>query len=235
MASTDFTELTDDLPSGDLARGVTRGVETPSGGEDYTFAFNMTTGGATGAAGMKYTAVNFDPMTNGGRISSAIIRLPSGGAMGFAPMIFMSLQGNSVEDSGYLLGLQDDDPSYIVLRKGSPVSGLPAGDADPLVNGLLRRSTASYANNTWLHLRLTVEVQGTGDVVITCEQSDLDAHDVDSPVWVAIPGMDVFVDDVTEINTGSAPFVGGRSGFAFYTEDITRRAAFDHVTIERQL
>jgi len=232
MASSDFAALTDGVPAASFARGTTQGVTPPPGGGSRVYAYNSIVGGTTGAAGLKYTAVNFDPHSNGGRISGALIRLPSGNATGFAPMLFASLQGNSVNDTGYLIGLSDADPHFIVLRKGSPSAGLP--DGTPGANGILRRSSESYANNTWLHLRLDVEVTGTGDTLLTVFQNDLNTNDVDSPVWVAVPGMDQFVDDVAQINSGTAPLVGGRSGFAFWANDITRRAAVDHLTIARQ-
>lgn len=232
MASTDFSALTDGVDAASFARGVTQGVTPPPGGGSRVYAFNSIVGGVEGAAGLKHTAVNFDPMANGGIVSMALKRLPSGGPSGFAPLIYMSLQGNSVNDEGYLLGLQDGDPSFIALRKGTIASGLP--DSAVGSAGVLRRSTDSFTTDTWLHLRLTVEVTGTGDVLLTVEHNDLDANDVAGPVWEAIPGMDQFVDDVAQINSGSAPFVGGRAGFAFWGDDITRRAAYDHFEVARQ-
>ena len=234
MASTDFAALTDGVDAATFARGVTQGVTPPSGGGTHVYAFNSIVSGVTGAAGLKYTALNFDPYSNSGRISGALIRLPSGGPTGFAPMLFVN-GGNSVNDTAYVLGLQDADPHFIVLRKSALNTGLPDGAATPLTNGILRRSTASYANNTWLHLQLEAETTGTGDVRLRVMQNDLDANDVTSPVWVAVPGMDEFVDDIAQINTGSAPLNGGRAGFAFWANDITRRAAYDHLTVARQL
>jgi hypothetical protein len=122
MASSDFILLTDGIDANTLLRGVTAGVTPPPGGGTNVYAWNMAVEGITGAAGFKYTALDFDPMLNGGRISGALTRLPSAGTTGFAPLIYMSLQGSSVNDTGYLLGLQDGDPSNIVLRKGSVVS-----------------------------------------------------------------------------------------------------------------
>lgn len=235
MASSDFTALTDGVDAASFVRGVTQGITPPPGGGSYVYAFNSVIAGTTGASGLKYTGLNFDPHTNGGRISAAMKRLPSGGVTGFAPMIYLALQGSSVNNTAYMLGLQDNDPSNIVLRKGTLVSGLPDGAATPLSNGILRRSAATYDNDTWVHVRLDVEVTGTGDVVLNVYQNDLDTNDVDAPVWAAVAGMDEFVDDVAQINTGSAPLTGGRSGIAFYAEDITRRVAFDHITLARQL
>lgn len=235
MASSDWSALTDGIGSSTLVRGVTQGLAVPNGGGSYVYAYNMTVGGTIGAAGLYYTAVNFNPMSNGGRISCAMKRLPSGSNTGFAPMIFMSLQSNSVNGTGYLLGLQDDDPSYIALRKGAPSSGLYAGPADAPTGSLLQRSVDDISNDEWVHLQLEVEVTGTGDVLIRCQRNDLTANSVSAPVWEDISGMDEFVDDVAQINTGSAPLVGGRAGFAFYTEDITRRGAFDHLVVARQL
>lgn len=234
MASTDFAPLNDGAAASTFARGVTTGQTPPNGGLLHTYVFNSITSGVTAAAGLRYTGVNFDPYANSGRITAAVKRLPSGGPTGFAPMLYVNLQGNSVNDTGYILGLQDASPSFIALRKGSLATGLADGPVSPLSNGILRRSSQSFSPDTWVHLRLDAETTGTGDVRLSVFMSDLAVNPVTAPVWVPVPGMDVFVDDIAQVNTGSAPLNGGRVGFAFWANDITRRAAFDHITIARQ-
>jgi hypothetical protein len=149
-------------------------------------------------------------------------------------MLFAGLQSSNVNAMGYLLGLQDCNPSRIVLRKGSPLTGLPDGDPDPdlaSVN-ILRRSTASIAAGTWVHLRLDVIQNASGDVVLVCKRN---TGDIDGPpTWEAIPGMDSFTDDVTGIATGSVPLLTGYVGFAQWTSDVARAAAFDHIEAASQ-
>ena len=82
---------------------------------------------------------------------------------------------------------------------------------------------------------MDVIVQGTGDSLIQIFQNDLTTNTVAAPVWQSISGMDDFVDDSLGINSGSLPFAGGRVGFGMYANDTGRRAAFDHITIDRQL
>lgn len=65
-------------------------------------------------------------------------------------------------DSAYLLGLSDDDPHRIVLGKGAVTVGLPTADGP----GVLLKSSASFTQATWLHLRLDVIVNTNGDVVL---------------------------------------------------------------------
>jgi len=236
MASTDWAVLPNSIDNTSLRSGVTSGVTPPNGGGSFVYAFNSRTTGFSGARALKYTgAVNFDPFpgNTGGRITGAIKRLPSGGNTGFAPFLYLLEQANDAAGQAYMIGLQDDDPSFIVTRKGSLAEGLPAGLAGE--NGILRKSSASVSADTWVHLRMDVIVQGTGDVLVQVFQNDLTANPVTAPVWQAIQGMANFTDDTLGIATGTLPFTGGRAGFGMFASDVSRRAAFDEITIARQL
>lgn len=52
-------------------------------------------------------------------------RLGRGRRSSFSLFMFLSCQGNPVNDAAYLLGLSDDDPHRIVLRKGAVAVGIP--------------------------------------------------------------------------------------------------------------
>lgn len=235
MAQSDWASLTDQLATSVLARGVSSGFTPPNNGGSYVYGFNSLSTGVVGAAGLVLDQVNFNPTPANtlGEIAGAIKRLPSGGNIGFAPMLFLGLQGGSVNDSGYILGLQDEEPASIVFRKGALVAGIPTGDVGS--DGILRKSIDPVTNNTYVHIRMLATVGGTGDVTFEFYQNDLDTNPVDAPVWEAIPGMSDFVDDAIGVNSGSLPYTSGRFGFAMYIEDISRRAVFDQITIARQL
>jgi len=236
MASTDWAVLVNSIPNTSFRSGVTSGLTPPLGGGSFVYGFNSRATGFDGSRVLKYTGdVNFDPFpgNTGGRITGAVKRLPSGGNTGFAPFLYLCEQANDAAGDAYMLGLQDDDPSFIVLRKGSMAQGLPAGLVNE--NGILRKSSASINVDEWVHLRMDVIVQGTGDVLLQVFQSDLSVNPVNAPVWQAIPGMDDFIDDALAVNTGSLPLTGGRAGFGCYANDVSRRAAFDQITIARQL
>lgn len=234
MAQSDHTVLTDSLDAAVVDRGVTAGTTKPNGGGTFVYGFNSLQV-VTGAVGLFANQVNYAPMASGGSVRAAIQRGVSGGTTGYSPFLFIGLQGPAVGDAGYLLGLQDDDPSHIVLRKGTVAAGLPAGSVDPTANQILLRSTNPVENGEWIHIRLDMIVNPSGDVVLRVFQSDLDATDVTAAVWEAIPGMDTFIDDALGINTGSAPYTSGRAGFGFACSDVTRRGFFDHLEIFRQL
>lgn len=243
MAESDFAVLTSSLSPASVARGVTAGVTKPNGGGSFVYGFNSLEI-VDGASALACSLTNFYPTSSGGSVRAAMMRAAGGGNEGFAPFIFMCLQGPAVSNSGYLLGLGDDDPYHIVLRKGSIASGLPDLVPDPDgTNHVLMRSTETYEIDTWLHLRLDVIVQGSGDVLLQCYQNDLDTNPVTSPVWTLIPGMEGplypgitgFVDDALGINTGSVPYTSGRGGFAFRVEDATRRSYFDAFEMARQI
>lgn len=237
MASADWTFLTNSLAAGVVDRGVTTGITRPSGGGSFLYGMNsVDVPGTPGAVGLFTNQVNFAPHAKGVSIRGTIKRLPSGGPTGFAPFYFACLQGSTIASKGYLLGLADDDPYHLVLRKGAPSEGLADLAPDPDANGILLRSGTSFAQDTWHHLRLDVIVNANGDVIIQCFQNDLAANPLSgAPVWTAIPGMEEFIDDTLGINSGTAPYTSGRSGFGMYVEDVTRRAAWDHIQVFRQL
>lgn len=234
MAQADLTFLTDGLDIANVDRGVTAGQTPPAGGGTFVFGFNSLQV-VTGAVGLFGNQTNFAPMAKGGSVRAAIKRGTSGGTTGWAPFIFIGLQGGSVNDNGYLLGIQDTDPPHIILRKGTVVAGLATGTPDPAVNQILTRSTDAVAIDDWIHLRLDMVVNTSGDVILKVFRNDLTVNDVDAAIWESIPGMADFTDDSLGINTGSAPFTSGRAGFAHQNSDVTRRSFFDHVEILRQL
>lgn len=235
MAESDWTEAADSLGVGVVRRAVTAGITPPNGGGSFVFGFNSIDLTA-GAVALFTNLVNFAPTAanKGGSIRGAIRRGASGGNTGFAPFLFIGLQGTSVNDQGYLLGLADGDPAHIALRKGSLVGGLP--DVAPPGSGILRRSTGTIAIDTWVHLRLDMIVNLNGDVRLQVFQNDLVANPLSgAPVWTAITGMTEFVDDALGVNSGSLPFTSGRIGFGFQSQDVTRRGYVDHAEVFRQL
>lgn len=235
MASADWTELTGNLGTTSIDRGVTSGIARPNGGGSFLYGFNSldTT---EGIAGSFCNLVNFAPMAKGGSIRGALQRGVSGGTSNFATFLFIGLQGSDVGSTCYQLGLSDGDTSRIALRKGIISAGLP----DQVVttptptNGLLARSDSAVPIATWVHVRLDMIVNLNGDVILNCYQSDLTANLVSAPVWTAIGGLGQIIDDALGINTGSQPLTSGRAGWAFYKKDVTRRGFVDHVELTRQ-
>lgn len=233
MAEVDWTFLNDGLDAATVDRGVTTGVARPPGGGNFVFGFNSLST-AQGTVGLFTNQVNFAPMAKGGSVRGVLQRGPSGGSLNFAPFLFIGLQGPSINDSGYLLGLGDGDPHHIILRKGALAGGVP--DIAPDTQGVLRRSTATFSQGNWVHLRLDMVVNLNGDVLLQTFQNDLGAHPLGTaPLWNGISGMEEFVDDALGINSGLQPFTSGRAGFGFSTRDVTRRSYFDSLEVYRQL
>lgn len=244
MGSTNWTELTNGLALASVDRGVTTGIARPNGGGNFIFGYNSLVT-SVGAVGYFANQVNFAPGAKGGSIRGAVQRGISGGDLNFSPMLFICGQGTDIADNAYLLGLQDDEPHRITLRKGSVLGGLP--NVSPGTSGVLRRSTATYTKGTWLHLRLDAVVNTNGDVILKVFRNDLTANPVTAPVWAAVPGIEdstlvathgagtSFIDDSLGVNSGSAAYTSGRFGFAFASSDVTRRGYFDHIEVYRQL
>ena len=230
MAEADWTYLKDGLDTAAVARGVTAGIARPPGGGQFLFGMNSLAA-VQGAVGLFVAINNFAPMPKAGSVRGCLQRGPSGAPTGFTPFLFMCAQGPSVNDIAYLLGLSDDDPSHIVLRKGPMLAG--AGAASD--GGVLLRSADSFAQATWLHLRLDVIANPNGDVVLAVFQNDLTAHAVGTaPNWVPINGMPTFIDDRLAVNTGSMPLTSGRGGFGCSVKDTTRRSFFDGIEVLAQ-
>lgn len=234
MAENDWTPITDALSS--IKRAVTAGIAPPNGGG--TFVYGMASLSNTPGTNALYSALNgFAPLGKGGEISAAMKRGLSGGPTKFAPFLFLGLANTVSTDVAYMLGFSDADPSHIVLRKGALAGGLPDAPVYPAAGnmGVLAKSTATFAQNTWMQLRLEVVVNLNGDVVINCYQSDPAAHPVTSPVWSPIQGIPRFIDDTLGVNSGSMPLTSGRLGFGMQSADISRRAYFDQVVTLAQL
>jgi hypothetical protein len=243
MSQTDWTVLTGSLGTSYIRRGATAGIVKPNGGGNFVYGFNSIELDE-GVSALINNQASFAPMAKGGSIRAAIKRGAGSGYENFAPFIFIGLQGTNVTDNGYILGLGDDDPHHIVLRKGALSDGLPDAAPTPTASPrVLMRSSASFANDTWLHLRLDMIVEGTGDVILQVYQNDLDTNPVSAPVWELITGMEGpqyptitgFVDDALGVTTGIAPYTSGRAGFGHYNNDVGRQSFFDHIEIGRQL
>jgi hypothetical protein len=231
MSKRDWSYLTGGLDIATVDRGVTAGVGAPPGGGDFVFAFNSLTV-AEGAVALFASLEDFAPLPSGGSIRGCLQRGPGGGPTGFSPFLFLCGQGISVNDTAYLLGLSDDDPHRIVLRKGAIATGLPDADGP----GALLASSERFAQATWLHLRLDVIVNDNGDVILQVFQNDLVRHRLDGPPdWQPVAGMEQFIDDHLGINSGTQPLTSGRAGFGFAVKDVTRRAYVDHIELHRQL
>jgi hypothetical protein len=232
MAESDWTIATDGLAQATLDRGVTNGVARPNGGGNFLYGFNSLAV-ATGATALFANQANFAPSAKGGSVRAAIKRGISGGPIGFSPFLIVGMQGPSVQDNAYLLGLSDDDPHRIVLRKGLVELGVPA---DPVgTGGMLKVSTGTFTNDTWLHIRIDMISNTNGDVLLQAFESDLTTNPVTAPVWTPVVGVENFVDDALGVNSGSAPFGGGRFGFGMQISDVTRRGYLDHIEVFRQL
>jgi hypothetical protein len=171
MGLADWTFLNDGLDKVAVNRGATAGITPPPGGENFVYAFNSTAL-VNGGTGLFCNLDDFAPMSKGGSIRGCVQRGPSGGATGFSPFLFLGCQGDSVNDRAYMLGLSDEDPYRIVLRKGTISVGIP----DSEVEGVLLASGQSFNQAVWLHIRLDMIVNMNGDVVLRVFSNDLSSR-----------------------------------------------------------
>lgn len=248
MASTDWTECAGNLDSSTVAKGVTAGTTPPSGGSSFVYGFNSLSS-SPGAVGLYVNATGnsganalFAPiqtdanLATGGSVRGAMVRgVSAEPQVGFAPMLFINVKSGlttnpNVNDTGYLLGLEDANPARIVLRKGPLNGGL---SVDTSLSTLAVSSTA-YNPGTWVHLRMDAIFNQNGDVVLLVYQNDLTVNTVVSPVWIPVPGIPTVVDDALAVNTGTTPLSGGFAGFSFYTAALQKRSYVDQVQVLRQ-
>ena len=240
MAQADWLTLTPN--PGNIAKGVTGGIPRPNGGGSFIYAFNSLDD-VDAAAGLYVDGAGFNPTgaLKGGFMSCAMKRGQSSGSTGFSPFMFMQAATGTTSDIAYMIGLSDSDPYYVMMVKGIIANGIP--DANPGAAGVVWKSNESfeYDEDKWLHIKMEVVVNGNSDVVLVPYMSDLDAHVVSNPVWTAMLGSTKFADDVsefiddnTQINTGSATLTSGKMGFGFVSSEVTRRAYFDHIVAAKQ-
>ena len=241
MGQADWADLDSALSTASLRRGVTNGIGRPNGGGDFVYGFNSLDGTVTGAAGKYVDLTGFAPTgtlltapDGGGSIRGAVKRVASPNNTGFSPFLFICAQGGppSVNDDAYMLGLSDADPYTIMLAKGPIIAGLTASNTNIYVIG---ESSSQYSmgDGLWHHLRLDAIVEPNGDVLLKVYENDLAANPIGTPggpVWQNVSGFAAagIIDDVLQINTGTAPLWGGYMGFAFsVAQALNRRGAFD--------
>lgn len=246
MSKSDWSSLSGGIVDTNVRGGPTAGVTPPNGGGSHVYGMRMVDGTA-GVAGLYCVINGFSPIASpalGGRVSGALRRNSLGATTGFAPFLFFAATGTTVAANAYILGLSDESASHIQLRKGPLAGGLAAVSAiaPATAPNVLMQSTNTFAPDQWLHLRLDVIVQGTGDVILQVYRNDLAAYSVASPVWTAVPGMEGaftafagFVDDALGTNSGSDPLIGGYCGFAARFEATNRVCYFDQLSLDRQL
>jgi hypothetical protein len=224
MAESDFTVFPGALSTAIVDRGVTNGFTPPSGGGSWVYGWHSLQPNA-GGSGLYYNDVNFAPTAKGGSFRIAMRRIAG---VDCTPILYGCLQGADVGHVGYLIGLaHDESPARIVIAKGAPSSGLPLANA-------IAQSTAAYQVDQWLHLRIDIIVQPSGDVELQVFENNLGSNAVTSPVWTAVAGLESFVDDALGINSGSQPYLSGYCGFAYYTRTTGRYAFVDHYEPFRQ-
>lgn len=227
MAEADFVALDTSLSTASVMRGVTAGITPPGGGGSFVYGFN-TIGAVAGASGLFVSQADFIPVAGSASIRGALRRSSGTVMSGHSVALYAGLTAPGTAYAGYLLGLSQEDPARIVLRKGVLDDGLPGSAVG--ADGVLAKSTAetTIARDAWIHLRLDVVCNANGDVVLNAFRSL--SGDVTAPSWEAIPGIDRFIDDALGVNSGSAPFIGGYLGFVYQTPaSLTRRAFVDQI------
>ena len=257
MAKTDWDQMTNNADVAVIRRGVTSGVAKPAGASgSFVYGFNSLVA-AGGVAGLALNLTNFGPIVGpvsqgGGSISGCVKRGPGTAKTGFSPFLFIgaNVAGTASEDiaaaSAYILGLEDANPSRIVLYKGLLANGAGPALQPGTLTTMLRASRLAYDWDVWHQLRLDMIVNLGGadsDVILRAYRSDLAAHGCDAPVWTEIDfndaldpimGAGAYIDDCLGVNSGSAPYAEGYVGFGFKATAINRRGYFDYIAIQRQ-
>jgi hypothetical protein len=237
LASTDWSELTGNLSSTDVRRGVTGGHTPPNGGGTFVYGMRSVIV-ANGTVALFTNQANFapTPSNKGMSVRGAIKRATSAGEDKFEAYLFAGCQESDVASNAYALGLTAGNPCRLALVKGPLASGIPdqAPGVAPGNVGVLRRSSGNFAIDTWLHLRLDMHVNTNGDTVLSVFQNDLASNPVTAPVWAAVAGLEQVIDDALGANTGTPPYLNGRMGFGARFQDTYRAVYFDHIECIRE-
>ncbi len=140
MSSQDWQELQNNLAQGAVRHGASLGFVVPNGGGNTVYAMHCLDGTVIGGVGLYADITNYSPLTKGGRASMCLKRRAGASNIGFSPFIFIGVQGNDINDKGYILGLEDADPYRIVLRKGALIAGVPVAGTQ----AYFRRSSGQF-------------------------------------------------------------------------------------------
>lgn len=185
---------------------------------------------ATGVAARYCAIANFAPVGNqkGVKVSACIRKFTQN--TDYSPCIFVCATPSGSAE-GYILGLSKDHPYRIILARTLLQNGL-VEDA----GSNLGESEAAYYGNVWHHLRMMVGINTQGDVDVIADLDDNDPIVPAAPNWVAIPGIDDYVDDQLGILQGTPGLTGDfYVGIGHYNGGGTGRVSlFDYVKIARQ-
>jgi hypothetical protein len=213
------------LDSSTVSRGQTDNVAFDIQENTYAVGFH-TLKAAQGFTGLANAIDNFCPITDGkGGVISALLRrhIPQ---FGGAPLIFLANSKDAQTAQAYMLGLSEDFPYRIVLKKGLLGSGLKVADA-------LRVSAQAWQTPLWFELALQVGVNAQGDIGLIVQRRD----PVLTGAWGSVPGMAFLLDDALGRASGQPPVFGDfYVGFGHYSSGASGRVSvFDHLIVERQL
>src|SRR5262245_40576794 len=102
MGAADWSTLSGSLGASDVVRGLTSGIDKPSGGGTYVFGFHALSS-ASGAVGLYTNLTNFGPIvgSGGGQLSAAIRRDGAGGTV----FVYFAAVTAAVGAVAYKLGL----------------------------------------------------------------------------------------------------------------------------------
>lgn len=233
--------------NGNVRVGVTTGLGVPNGGGNFVLVQKSLTT-ATGCVCLYANPSGqsgYAPVaTAKGMSIRGAMKRHNSKTINYAPFLFFGWQATNLGSTGYILGLSDSEPSKLVLRKIQGSNTLATGviDAAAGTSGVLARSTETYVNNTWVHVRADLTVNASGDSLIQVFVNDLDDNTVSSPVWTQVTslaphtsgGEDVYNDDVGGVNSGSAPYNGGYMGAGGWFKDSGCVILLDHLEAYKQ-
>jgi hypothetical protein len=222
VSEIDWLSLADAPGSSQLRRLDSLAWPSPSSTQSYVF--HAATGDGVGAAGV-YRDGDYNPYASGGGCDFVTRRLSSAaGETGFSVFGFVNLTGTSITDVGYLFGIMAGSTPRFALRRGNVSGGIPESDviqnAEPFI---LAVGSEPLDPDAWHHLQLWARVRDNGDVMLQVRRS-LEV-DTTSPIWEPVPGIPDLIDPNVATLTGLPPLIGGRLGFAFASDEVSRRAA----------
>ena len=202
----------------------------PPGGGDRTYTWRAADANVNGVHALYADVANYNPIPGnfGGSIRGALYRADGSSATDHSVFLFFQQQADNATATGYMVGLSPETSSHLVLVKGPLSAGIPTSAVK--TDGVIARSTSTFAQGAWVHVRLDVVVNPNGDVVLNTWTNNLDVNDVLTPVWTAVPEMSGIIDDAIGWNTGTPGLnVGGRLGFGYHATASGTAGAVDHI------
>ncbi len=200
MAEADWKLMTGSPDTTQVSFGKTDDGAFSIPGGDFALGFHSLEP-VVGLSGLLYTWPSLHPISGhfGGVINASLRKFNA--QAGGSPVLFFATGTDVTSAEGYMLGLTEEWPPRIALRKGLLSAGLSTDNTE-----LLGLSERAFLATDWIELFFTMAVNQQGDLTLTTRYAC--PPTVGLGPYTTDPGLPNVIDDILGLGTGSPPLEG---------------------------